>query len=72
MFQPSCTTGECTTACEFYIFVDSPDSFHLVEQNRGVVPAESFHLEQFSRTHWALPARHRLGLYRPIKRLITG
>ena len=25
-------TGECTTACEFYIFVDGPESFHLVEQ----------------------------------------
>jgi len=25
-------TGECTTACQFYIFVDGPESFHPVEQ----------------------------------------
>ncbi len=24
-------TGECTTACEFYVFVDGPESFHVVE-----------------------------------------
>ena len=25
-------TGECPTACEFYMFVDGPESFHAVEQ----------------------------------------
>jgi hypothetical protein len=25
-------TGECTTACQFYMFVDGPESFHPVEQ----------------------------------------
>lgn len=25
-------TGECPSGCEFYIFVDGPESFHVVEQ----------------------------------------